>query len=171
MSAQSKLIELAELGFSMAGESVPLGFDIDRISPTLSKLRNGLDSQLQSLFEKAWPSDFFLGMIEFIGPDRINSEHAELYPGLTLIQHGFICIGSDGTGTMYSYCPADQRVYLFSPDYFSDNGIVSHSWGKLETNAGNIKTISINAWDSLELLFDWALVELRKLGEERNVDS
>lgn len=113
LSAAAKLDRLSQLGFAMSGQSVPLGFDVGRISPTTSKLPKGIGDELRDLFEKHWPSDFFLGSIEFIGPDRINEEHADLYPGLTVIRYGFVCIGSDGAGTMYAYCTEDQRVFAF----------------------------------------------------------
>lgn len=163
LNAQTKLAQLTKLGFQMAGESVPLGFDVSRISATTSKLPKGIDEDLQKLFAESWPSDFFLGSIELIGPDRINEEHEGLYPGLTIIRHGFICIGSDGAGTMFSYCVGDRRVYLLPNENFSDDGLQSNKWVKIETTPENIKSVAVQSWDSLDALFDWALVELREL--------
>ena len=168
MSAAGKRVQLAEMGFTIAGTSVPLGFDLKRISATLSKMPVEIDEELRCLFVESWPSDFFLGAIEIIGPERINLEHQELYPGLILVRHGFICIGSDGCGTMYTYCLSDKRVYLFLPDNFSDDGLCSDSWKPLEPTVENIKSVAVESWESLESLFDWAIVELRKCAEEKS---
>ena len=156
------------MGFAIAGDSVPLGFDVSRISDTLAKLPNGIDDELRTMMAEAWPSDFFLGAIEIIGPDRINFEHQDLYPGLTVIRHGFICIGSDGAGTMFAYGSADRRVYLLPNENFSDNGLRSRSWDELETTAENIKSVADRSWESLDDLFDWAIVELQKHHDESN---
>ena len=167
MRENSKLIQLAELGFSLAGESVSLGFDLQRIAPTVAKLPRGLDSQFESLLADSWPSDFFLGSVEFFGPDRINIEHAELYPGLTVIEHGFFCFGSDGAGTLYTYCVEDGRVYLLPNENFSDDGMVSSDWAPIETSAANIKSVALQSWNSLDAFFDWALVELRRFEQQQ----
>ena len=126
----------------------------------------GISDELSALFAKDWPSDFFLGAIEIIGPDRIIMEHEELYPGLAIIPYGFICIGSDGAGTMFSHCIADNRVYLLPNENFSDDGLVSDSFDPLKLTPENIKSVSESSWDSLESLFDWAIVELAKIRDQ-----
>ena len=171
MSSSVKLRQLAETAFAIAGESVPLGFDPAQIASTISRLPSGISAELRALFTENWPSDFFLGSIEIIGPNRITTEHEELYPGLAIIPHGFICIGSDGAGTMYSHCQSDGRVYLLPNENFSDDGLHSNSWDKLEMTPDNIKSVAISSWDSLEALFDWAIDELEKLRQEQQNDA
>jgi len=171
MSASAKLRKLAAAAFALAGESVPLGFDPALISSTVSKLPNGITAELRSLFANDWPSDFFLGAIEIIGSDRINAEHEELYPGLAVIPHGFICVGSDGTGTMYSHCTADDCIYLLPNENFSDDGLHSDSWDELEMTPENIKSVAISSWDSFEALFDWVITELETLRQQQENDA
>lgn len=171
MSSSVKLRQLADTAFEMAGESATLGFDPAQIASTIAKLPSGISGELRALFTNDWPSDFFLGSIEIIGPNRINTEHDELYPGLAVISHGFICIGSDGAGTMFSHCQFDDRVYLLPNENFSDDGLHSDSWDELEMTPDNIKSVAISSWDSLEALFDWAIDELEKLRQEQQNDA
>jgi len=41
--------------------------------------------------------------LEWLGPGSIRSESLELYPGIAVLQHGFLCVGgcSHGTGDQY----------------------------------------------------------------------
>jgi hypothetical protein len=41
--------------------------------------------------------------LEWLGPGSIHSESLELYPGIAVLQHGFLCVGgcSHGTGDQY----------------------------------------------------------------------
>ncbi len=171
MSASTKLRKLAESAFKFAGESVPLGFDVTLISATTFRLPHGLPEELRSLLENDWPSDFFVGAIEFIGPQRIKTEHEELYPGLGILPFGFICIGSDGAGAMFSYDTADSRVYLLSHECFSDDGLHPFGSSDIEMNAENIKSVAIETWDTLEALFDWAIIRLNEIIHNKEQDA
>jgi hypothetical protein len=98
--------------FQMSGESVPIGFDSSKIAPSLEKLprRAGVS---EDLFTTSWPSESFdVGRIELFGPDRINEEHDALLPACGIVKVGFLCIGSDSGGTLFSYCVDDGKVYL-----------------------------------------------------------
>lgn len=152
------LTSLLRKAFLMAGESVPLGFDIRAIQPTLAKLPGGPVTGLEPLFASVWPSDSFLvGRIELFGPERINYEHAELIPSCLVIKYGFLGIGSDGAGTIFSYCVDDRKVYLIPPEYVSEDAVYARPWIKLDPTAENVKVISEHTWDSLDSLFEWAL--------------
>jgi len=97
------LSKLLQKAFQMAGESVPLGFDVAAIQPTLAQLPAGPTTGLEPLFKSVWPSEaFHLGRIELFGPERINYEHKELLPSCLIVKHGFLGIGSDGAGTIFS---------------------------------------------------------------------
>ena len=97
------LLKLMQKAFQMAGESVPLGFDISEIQPTLAMLPAGPTTGLEQLFTSVWPSEaFHAGQIELFGPKRINYEHEKLLPSCLIVNHGFLGIGSDGAGTIFS---------------------------------------------------------------------
>jgi hypothetical protein len=165
---ESELLSaLLRKGFQMSGENVPLGFDSRRIAQTLAKLPRGLGSTLEALFATSWPSDsFFLGRIELLGPDRINQEHDALLPGCLIVNFGFLCIGSDGAGTLFSYCVDDGKVYLIPHEYVSEDAVYARPWNKLEVSAENIKAIAEQSWDSLGALFEWALAGLNQMDAE-----
>ena len=171
LNAKTKLKELAQLGFSVSGESVPLGFDVERIANTTSRLPVGLENTLQPLLIEVWPSDFFLGAVEFFGPDRINAEHDDLYPGLSVISHGFFCFGSDGAGNIYAFCVDDGRVYLLPSENFTDEGMLSSEWKEIETNPASIKGVAVQSWQSIDDFLEWAHVELTALKHERDNQS
>ena len=100
MDEATLLSKLLQKAFQMAGESVPLGFDVSTIQPTLAKLPAGPATGLEPLFKSVWPSEaFHLGRIELFGPERINYEHKELLPSCLIVKHGFLGIGSDGART------------------------------------------------------------------------
>jgi hypothetical protein len=161
------LSSLLQKAFQLAGESIPLGFDVGKIQPTLAKLPGGPLTGLESLFASVWPSDsFHVGRIELFGPDRINHEHAELLPSCLVIEYGFLGIGSDGAGTIFSYCVDDKKVYLIPHEYVSADSVYAKPWVKLEVSTVNIKAISERTWDSLAALFDWALQELHIIEAE-----
>ncbi len=101
-----------------------------------------------------------------MGPDRIIEEHESLLPGCLIVKHGFLCIGSDGGGTMYGFCVGDQKVYLIPHEYVSEDAVYAKPWKQLEVTAENIKCISEQTWDSLTSLFQWALIELNKMDDE-----
>ena len=167
MDENGALAVLLEKAFQMAGERAELGFDLGRIAKTVAKLPNGLDESLQSLFKTSWPAEsYFLGAIELLGPERINDEHESLLPGCLIIKHGFLCIGSDGGGTMYGYCVGDQKVYLIPHEYVSEDAVYAKPWEQLDVTSENIKAISEQTWDSLTSLFEWSLVELNKMDDE-----
>jgi hypothetical protein len=161
------LSNLLQRAFQMSGESVPLGFDVSRIRPTLAMLPGGLVTGLEALFVSVWPSDsFHLGSIELFGPDRINYEHEELLPSCLIVKHGFLGIGSDGAGSIYSYCVEDKRIYLIPHEYVSEDAVYTEPWERLDPSDANIKAISERSWDSLAALFDWALAELQGIESE-----
>lgn len=161
MNESVTLTSLLRKAFQISGESVPLGFDVATIQPTLAKLPDGPVTRLEPLFVSAWPSDsFHVGRIELFGPERINYEHAELLPCCLVIKYGFLGIGSDGAGTIFSYCVADTKVYLVPHEYVSEDAVYVRPWTKLEPSAENIKAISDRTWNSLGSLFEWALLEL-----------
>src|SRR3954467_15022983 len=82
------LTSLLRKSFQMAGEEVPLGFDVGMLQPTLVKLPAGPVTGLEPLFASVWPSDsFHVGRLELFGPGRINHEHEELLPSCLVIQH------------------------------------------------------------------------------------
>ena len=166
MDAAALLMKLLEKGFQIAGEKVPLGFDRSKIASTLAKLpAGGVGQVLDSLFASSWPSEsFFLGASELLGPERINEEHESLLPGCVIVKHGFLCIGSDGGGTMYSFCVDDQKVYLIPPEDVSADAIYGKQ--KMEPSSKNIKAIAEQSWDSLASLFEWSLNELVKIETE-----
>ena len=167
MNESALLTALLRKAFQMAGESVPLGFDVVEIQSTLAKLPGGRVTGLEQLFASVWPSDsFHLGRIELFGPERINYEHAELLPSCLVIQYGFLGIGSDGAGTISSYCVDDKRVYLVPHEYVSEDAVYARPWTKLEPSAENIKAISERTWDSLGALFESALAELHAIEAE-----
>ena len=161
MPTKTKLRELAQLGFSISGQSCSPGFDLNRIVNTTCKLPCELDSSLQSLLEETWPSDLYLGAVQFFGADRFNTEHDELYPGVAVIPHGFFCFGSDGAGSLYAYCVSDKRVYLLPHENFSDAGMVSTEWKDIETNTENIKSVAVQSWGSMDGFLEWAFVQLQ----------
>ena len=71
MNESASLTNLMQKAFQMAGESVPLGFDVGRIQPTLAKLPGKPVTGLESLFATVWLCDsFHLGRIELFGPER-----------------------------------------------------------------------------------------------------
>ena len=151
----------------MAGESVPLGFDVGKIQSTLTKLPGAPVTGLEPLFTSVWPSDsFHVGRIELFGPERMNYEHAELLPGCLIIKHGFLGIGSDGAGTIFSYCVADKKVYLVPHEYVAEDAVYARPWTELEPSAENIKAISEQTWESLGSVFEWALAELHVIEAE-----
>lgn len=167
MNESAPLTNLLRKAFQMAGESVPLGINVSSIQPTLAKLPSGPVTGLEPLFASVWPSDSFqVGRIELFGPDRINYEHAELLPSCLVIKYGFLGIGSDGAGTIFSYCVADKKVYLVPHEYVSEDAVYAKPWTKLEPSAENIKAISEQSWDSLGSLFEWALAELQVIEAE-----
>jgi len=167
MDEAALLSELLQKAFQMAGESVPLGFDPMAIQPTLAKLPAGPTTGLESLFSSVWPSEaFHAGAIELFGPERINYEHNELLPSCAIVNHGFLGIGSDGAGTIFSYCVEDHRVYLVPHEYVAEDAVYAKPWKKMEVTAANIKAISEDSWDSLGKLFEWALVELSQMEDE-----
>jgi hypothetical protein len=167
MNESASLTKLLQKAFQMAGESVLLGFDVGRIQPTLAKLPGGTVTGLEPLFASVWPSDsFHLGRIELFGPERINYEHAELLPSCLVIKYGFLGIGSDGAGTIFSYCVDDKKVYLVPHEYVSGDAVYARPWTRLEPSAENIKAISEQTWDTLGLLFEWALAELHVIEAE-----
>jgi hypothetical protein len=164
---ETLLAKLLQKAFQMAGESVPLGFDVIAIQPTLAKLPAGPVTGLEPLFCSVWPSEaFHLGAIELFGPERINYEHKELLPSCVIVNHGFLGIGSDGAGTMFGYCVEDQRVYLIPHEYVAEDAVYAKPWKKMEVTPANIKAISEESWDSLGKLSEWALVELVKMESE-----
>jgi hypothetical protein len=161
------LTKLLQKAFQMAGESVPLGFDVGAIQPTLAKLPAGHVTGLEHLFRSAWPSEaFHLGRIELFGPERINYEHKELLPSCLIVKHGFLGIGSDGAGTIFSYCVEDRKVYLVPHEYVAEDAVYAKPWNKMEVTPANIKAISKESWDSIGKLFEWALSELLKIERE-----
>jgi len=161
------LSNLVQKAFQMAGESVPLGFDVAAIQLTLAKLPAGPATGLEPLFKSVWPSEaFHLGRIELFGPERINYEHKELLPSCLIVNHGFLGIGSDGAGTIFSYCVEDRKVYLIPHEYVSDDAVYGKPWEKMEATPANIKAISEEAWDSIGKLFEWAHAELLKIENE-----
>jgi hypothetical protein len=167
VNESASLANLLQKAFQMAGESVPLGFDVSKIQPTLAKLPGERVTGLESLFASVWPCDsFHLGRIELFGPERINYEHAELLPSCLIIKYGFLGIGSDGAGTIFSYCVGDKKVYLVPHEYLSEDAVYAQPWTRLEPSAENIKAISERTWAALGLLFEWALAELRVIGVE-----
>lgn len=171
MTASTLLSCLMQMAFRMSGESIPLGFDISRIQPTLAKLPRGPATGLESLFTSGWPSDsFHVGRIELFGPEQINYEHAELLPSCLVVNHGFLGIASDGAGTIYCYCVDDQRVYLIPHEYVTDDAVYAHPWTRLEVSATNIKSIAEQTWGSLASLFEWALAELQG-AESQNAEG
>lgn len=106
-SPEDLLSTLMKRAFAMAKESVPLGFDVARIEPTLKKLPGGSTTGLEALFVSLWPAEsFHTGTVEMFGPDRINQEHDDLMPGCVAIRNGFLGIGGNG-GNLFSYCIAD----------------------------------------------------------------
>lgn len=168
MDAKPALEVLVTKGFKIAGESVPLGFDTARIAPTLAKLPGGTAKELEPLFKTSWPSDSFsLGVIELLGPARINEEHETLLPGSLIVKYGFVCIGSDHGGMMYSYCVDDGRVYLVPHEYVAEDAVYTEKWDKLEPSQASIKLISEQSWDSMGALFEWSAAELAKIEAER----
>ena len=167
MNEATLLTNLLRKAFQMAGESVPLGFDVGRIQPTLAKLPGGPVTGLEPLFSSVWPSDsFHVGRLELFGPERINEEHAELLPGCLVVKYGFLGIGSDGAGTIFSYDVTDKKVYLLPHEYVSEDAVYAKPWTKLEPSVENIKAISEQTWDSLGSLFEWALAELHVIEAE-----
>jgi hypothetical protein len=161
MGEAGALDKLVRKAFAMSGQSVPLGFAVERIAPAVSQLPGGLDERLRSLFASVWPSDsFHVGRIELFGPERIHKEHDDLLPGCLVVRHGFLGIGSDGAGTIFCYRPADGRVYLIPHEYVSEEAVYARPWTKLEANAENIAAIADESWDSLAALFEWAFAEL-----------
>ena len=161
MNESATLTNLLRKAFQMAGESVPLGFDVAKIQPTLAKLPGDLDTGLEPLFASVWPSDsFHVGRIELFGPERINYEHAELLPSCLVIKHGFLGIGSDGAGTIFCYCVADKQVYLVPHEGVYEDAVSVPSRGEQEPSAENIKAVSEQTWASLGALFEWAFAEL-----------
>jgi hypothetical protein len=161
------LSRLLQKAFQMAGESVPLGFDVSKIQPTLVKLPAGPVTGLEPLFGSVWPSEaFHLGRIELFGPERINYEHEELLPSCLIVKHGFLGIGSDGAGTIFSYCVEDRKVYLIPHEYVAEDAVYGKPWEKMDVTPTNIKAISEQSWDSIGRLFDWALAELLKIENE-----
>lgn len=158
------LSTLTQRAFALAKESVPLGFDVGLIAPTLNKLPSGNVTGLESLFTSVWPAESFnTGTVELFGPDRINQEHDTLMPGCVAIQHGFLGIGGNG-GNLFSYCIADRRVYFLESDYFSEDAVYARPWRRLDISSENIKAAAApESWDSLGLFFDWAISELAKL--------
>jgi hypothetical protein len=164
------LSTLMKRAFAMAKESVPVGFNVARIQPTLSKLPGGSTTGLEALFASLWPAEsFHTGTVEMFGPDRINQEHDDLLPGCVAIRHGFLGIGGNG-GNLFSYCIADGRVYFLESDYFSEDAVYARPWKRLDISPENIKAAAApESWDSLESFFDWAISELAKLeaGDER----
>lgn len=161
------LSTLMKKAFQMAGESVPLGFDMIEIRPTLAKLPTGPVTGLEPLFTSVRPSKaFHVGAIELFGPERINHEHEELLPSCLIVKHGFLGIGSDGAGTIFGFCVEDRRVYLIPHEYVSEDSVYAKPWNKLEATPSNIKSISEESWDSLDKLFDWAIAELMKMDSE-----
>src|SRR5262249_7396969 len=118
------LSKLLQTAFQMAGESVPLGFEVSKIQNTLAKLPAGPMTGLEPLFGLVWPSEaFHVGRIELFGPDRINYEHEELLPSCLIVKHGFLGIGSDGAGSIFSYCVEDRKVYLIASEYVADDAV------------------------------------------------
>lgn len=167
MAEATLLSTLLQKAFQMAGESVPLGFDVGTIQPTLAKLPAGPITGLEPLFTSVWPSEaFHLGRIELFGPERINYEHKELLPSCLIVNHGFLGIGSDGAGTIFSYCVEDRMVYLVPHEYVAEDAVYGKPWEKMEVTPANIKAISEETWDSLDKLFEWALAELLKMESE-----
>lgn len=167
MSGSAALSMLLQKAFRLAGQSVPLGFDVSKLQPSLAKLPGGPMTGLEPLFESGWPSESFgLGRIELFGPDRMNEEHEGLLPSYLIVRHGFLAIGGDGAGTIFSYCVDDKRAYLIPHEYFSDDGVYAEPWKKMEVNSDNIKAISERSWDSLEALFDWAIAGLQVIESE-----
>jgi hypothetical protein len=163
------LAELLQKAFQMAKESVPLGFDVSKIHSTLAKLPAGPVTGLEPLFVSVWPTeDFQLGLIELFGPERINYEHEKLLPSCLIVKHGFLGIGSDGGGTIYSYCVDDKKVYLIPHEYVAEDAVFAQPWEELKVTPENIKAISEQSWDSLEVLFEWSLAELLKFESERD---
>lgn len=168
-STEELLSTLMKRAFAMAKESVPLGFDVARIEPTLNKLPGGAATGLEPLFVSLWPAEsFHTGTVELFGPDRINQEHDGLLPGCVAIQHGFFGIGGNG-GNLFSYCIADKRVYFLESDFFSEDAVYARPWKRMDISPENIKAAAApESWDSLASFFDWAISELAKLeaGEE-----
>lgn len=158
------LATLTRRAFALAKESVPLGFDIGLIAPTLNKLPGGKVTELESLFTSVWPAESFnTGTVELFGPDRINQEHDALMPGCVAIQHGFLGIGGNG-GNLFSYCISDRRVYFLESDYFSEDAVYARPWRRMDISPENIKAAAApESWDSLASFFDWAIIELAKL--------
>lgn len=165
------LKRLLEKGFSMAGDSVPLGFDLSKLEPTTSKLPRPVGTELEQLFKTEWPTEsFFLGRIEILDPVRINQEHdGTLLPGALIGDLGFLCIGSDGGGNMYSFSSDDGKVYLIPHEQVFDDYLRDTEGTKLEVTANNVKAIAENSWSSLTELFDWAYSELLEI--EKNSDT
>jgi hypothetical protein len=162
---ESELLStLTQRAFALANESVPLGFDIARIEPTLNKLPGGKVTGLEPLFISLWPAEsFHTGTVELYGPDRINQEHDGLLPGSVAIRHGFLGIGGNG-GNLFNYCIADKRVYFLESDYFSEDAVYARPWQRMDVSPENIKKAAApESWDSLAAFFKWAISELRKL--------
>jgi hypothetical protein len=161
------LSKLLQKAFQMAGEGVPLGFDVSAIQPTLALLPAGPTTGLEPLFKTVWPSEaFHLGRIELFGPELINYEHKELLPSCLIVNHGFLGIGSDGAGRIFGYCLEDRRVYLVPHEYVAEDAVYAKPWNKMEVTPANIKAISEESWDSIGRLFEWAYAELLKIESE-----
>jgi|GEM_PF-3007668 len=162
--AEELLSTLMGRAFALAKESVPLGFDVARIEPTLKLLPGGKTTGLEALFVSVWPADsFHTGTVEVFGPDRIDQEHANLLPGCVAIRHGFLGIGGNG-GNLFSYCSADRRVYFLEHEYFSEDAVYARPWERLDLSPDNIKAAAApESWDSLASFFAWAISELAKL--------
>lgn len=155
------LSTLTQRAFALANESVPLGFDVGLIGPTLDKLPGGKVTGLESLFMSHWPAEsFHTGTVELFGPDRINQEHDGLLPGCVAIQHGFLGIGGNG-GNLFSYCIADRRVYFLEHEYISEDAVYARPWKRMDISPENIKAAAApESWDSLTTFFEWAISEL-----------
>jgi hypothetical protein len=163
MTESELLSSLMTRAFALAKTSLPLGFELERIQPTLAKLPGGPVTGLESLFTSVWPTDsFHTGIVEVFGPERINKEHDDLMPGAVGIEQGFIGIGGNGDN-LFSYCIADRKVYLLECDYIREDAVYGRPWEKMPVTADSIKAIAPDKWESLSLFLEWAIAELAVL--------
>ncbi len=163
-TSEELLSTLVKRAFALANGSLPLGFHVARLEPTLNKLPGGSETGLEALFVSLWPAEsFHTGTVELFGPDRINQEHDGLLPGCVAIQHGFLGIGGNG-GNLFSYYIANKRIYFLESDYFSEDAVYARPWRRMDISAENIKAAAApESWDSLASFLDWAISELAKL--------
>jgi len=168
MGESALLSELMSYGFQLSGQRVKLGFDSKAIEVTMAKLGNPVP-ELAELFGSHWPSmRYWLGLVELLGPEDINYEHQRLLPGCLIIHHGFLVIGTNGSGSCFSYAVDDGHIYLISHESIAENSVIL-AHGECLPSVSAIKGVAMQKWDSMGSFLKWTFDELQSMAHCGNL--